>query len=1135
MQNYCCTQTFWVIKSLWESLSKIPRVMKFYILLLICSVSLVQATNSYAQTALVNLEIQNQTVKDVLNEIEKQSEFSFFFNTRHVDLQRKVSVSVKSDIFNALEAIFTGTNVKYSVLDKKIILSAEMKDLQSGKDLKKITGIVLDEKGEPIIGVNVVEKGTTNGVITDLDGCFNMSLPETAVLKLSYIGYNSMDIPVKGKTNLSITLIENTQSLDEVVVVGYGTVTKKDLTGAVASINLGNSIIGQKPITNVFQAVKGSVPGLNIGQASSSGGVPSFSVRGTNSISASNSPLIVVDGFVGASIESVNPLDIESMTVLKDAASSAIYGSQAANGVILITTKRGKNGKPRISANINVGIQDWACLPEMMNGGEYLQFLRDKRLAGDPNSTALDSKDLLTAKEYEAYQAGNEIDWYKEASQQSVIQNYQLSIDGSSEKINYYLSANYLSQEGLLKGDNYEKISLRSKVSTTITDWLKAGLNVSGYFEQREARTADMYLAQVQSPYGFVYMREEGLTDWMDLNPNGTFWGNPLWQTQREGFYDDANKGNYLLANANIDISVPWVKGLSLKLLGSYSLYNGMKAAFEHEKALVSSPNQMLDPSVRLSNAGGWMESSQDHSLMMNAILGYSRSFGNHAVDASLVAERKSVNNKYVKFSGYNFVNFGTTVLSYNGLNKANSTQYGGDAYDLSFKTPRIQSFLGRINYSFADRYNATFSIRNDGSSAFAPGFQHSTFMAAAAGWTISNEKFWIKNDHLNMLKLRFSWGENGNTGINAYSHFAKVNSGPSYIFGTEEGKVLNIGNMPNQQLGWERKSEWNIGVDFSIINERINGSFNYYNSITNDLLLESRVPIMTGFETILENIGKVGNKGVELNLNSTNITNKDFIWSTNYTFWMNRNKILALNGADLNKDGIPDDDIANRRFIGEPLGVIYDYEMEGIVQVGDVEYQEKYNRIPGDFKTKDLSGAEGVPDGKIDHYDKKIIGYTDPAFTMSMGNTFNYKNFELYFSLYWMCGGKKGYTKGNPRATAPSYFSQAKWITREYWTPENLNNEVPRANFTREDAANQWGCYQTRDFLRLQDLTLAYHVPRNLLNKVKIQNMKVFASAQNLFTLTNWIGLDPETGGEIGNYNNPTFKTISFGLNLSF
>lgn len=1138
MQKNCITPLLWAAKSPHATFKKTPIIMKsLFFACLIGSAGLVQATNTYAQTTTVSLHVENQTVGDVLQQIESKTEFSFFYNNRHVDLNRRVSVSMnETNIFKILDAVFDGTDIVYQVVDNRIVLSKRNESLplvqQSGK---KITGTVLDATGMPIIGANVMVKGTTNGTITDLDGKFTLDVEEGATLVVSYIGFANQEIKVGNQTNLSIAMKEDAEALDELVVVGYGTQTKKDLTGAVASVNLENSIINQKPVTNVFQAVKGSVPGLNIGQASTAGGVPSFSVRGTNSISANNSPLVVIDGFVGGSIESVNPLDIESMTVLKDAASAAIYGSQAANGVILITTKRGKSDKPRITGNVNIGIQDWAHLPDMMNGEEYLQFLTDKALAANPNTTALSPKDLLTAKEYEAYSQGHEIDWYKEASQSSIIQNYQLSVDGATDKMNYYFSANYTNQEGVLKGNNYQKIYLRSKINTTITDWLKAGLNISGNFDKRDDRIADMYLAQVQSPYGFIYMRDEGLSDWMDLNPNGTFWNNPLWGLQGEGFYDDVNKGNYLQTNANLDISIPWIQGLSLKLLGTYTLSNRLKASFEHEKALVSAPSQMSDPSVKLANAGGYMETSRSQSYLVNAILNYSKQIGKHFIDASAVFEQKGTNDSYVKFAGYNFSDFGTTVLSYNGLNKAASTQYSGDAYDLLFSPARMQSVLGRINYTFDNRYNATVSVRNDGSSAFAPGHQYATFYAAALGWTVSNESFWKKNDIVNMLKVRLSWGENGNSGINPYSHFAKVSSGGSYIFGTEEGKTLYIGNIPNQELGWERKGEWNLGVDFSLINERVNGSINYYKSVTRDLLVTSKIPIMNGFSSVLENLGKVGNQGVELNLNSVNIQNKDFEWRTDYTFWLNRNKILELNGADLDKDGVPDDDIDNRRFIGEPLGVIYDYVLEGIVQEDDVEYQQKYNRVPGDFKTKDISGPDGVPDGKIDSYDKKIIGYTDPSFTMTLGNTFKYKDFELYFSLYWMCGGKNGFMQANPQGTAPSYFPQAKWLNLDYWTPENPSNEIPRSTMSREDAASQYGCYQSRDFLRLQDVTLSYYLPKTALSKAGLANMKLFVTGTNLLTFTGWRGLDPETGGVIGNYNNPTFKTISFGLNVSF
>lgn len=990
-----------------------------------------------------------------------------------------------------------------------------------------VRGVVSDATGYSLPGVNVFNLNTKTGTITNIDGAYEVKAQKGDELQFSYISMKTITSKVTG-SKIDVVLHEDSEILNEVVVIGYGTSTKKDLTGAVASIKLEDTPLASIPNVNVLESLKGSLPGINIGISTSAGGTPGFSIRGQNSISAGNSPLLVVDGIIGGDFAQLNPQDIASIDVLKDASSAAVYGSRAANGVIIVTTKRGKTEKPQFNFNMSYGVNSWTRKPKMMNGKQYLQLRKDFYTAQGYEGSDLEPENFLKPKEWSAYQAGSEYNWLDEASRTGNTQNYQLSVSGAGDKFNYYVSANHYSQKGILKGDDFTRTSVLAKLEATVNDYIKAGINVSGNIRDYSGIGPDMYQATYLGPWGYMNSTEVGYENWLERYPGGnTTWSNPLWSSY--GVDDkDTRYGASLKSFA--EFKLPWVEGLSWRVNAAYNLSQVKQGRFNHENHYVNTMRltEMRDPSMFLKNANGNSRSNNGNSWLMNQIINYNRTFGLHKIDLTLMSERQRSHSDGVYASASDFEQAGTTVLGYNSLELGNVEKRGVDSY----KTQSSQlAYMGRVNYVYKNRYHGSASFRRDGFSAFGEGHKFGNFYSGALAWTITEEDF-MKNDILNYMKLRFSYGENGNPSIASYSTFPTIGYG-AYIFGTEYVKSMYQNKLANKTLGWERTQAYNFGVDFGLFNDRLTGNIEYYNSMTRDLLVTRRLPITTGYGSILDNMGKLANWGLEISLRSKNIQTHDFSWSTGLSFWMNRNKIKSLYGMDTDGDGREDDDLNNGWFIGKSLGAIYSYTVDGIVQESDTEYRNQYNAQPGDVKFVDISGPEGIPDGKIDAtYDRSIIGYTSPNFRMNMSNTLEYKNFQLYFSLDYVNGGGNRYMSDNEKGFNPNRMPDANWLAESYWTPENPSNVSPRANYNN---TRGWGFYQSREFLRLQDISLSYSFSSELLNKTKLfTSAKVFVSGKNLLTITDWRGMDPEAGQRIGE-GSPSSKLISVGANISF
>ncbi|MBR5068167.1 MAG: TonB-dependent receptor [Bacteroidales bacterium] len=970
-----------------------------------------------------------------------------------------------------------------------------------------VKGVVRDAMG-PTAGATVVQKGTNNGTITDLDGNFEISVPSNAVLVISFVGLDSQEIPVAGKKFIEVTL-EGNEELEEVVVVGYGTQKKSDITGSVASVD--KARLSKLPVTNVLQAVQGATAGVTISQGSSiPGDAPSALVRGRNSINAGTGPYIVVDGVPisksGGSLNDINPGDIESMEILKDASATAIYGTNGANGVILITTKHGKEGKPSISYNGYVGIEDFAHKMDFCNGAQITQRYKDY-VAQNAGETMYNDY-VKNQAEAAAQAAGQETDWiYDMVSRTGIIQDHNVTINGGAEKVKYFISGDYLSQKGVLKGFNYKRYSLRLNIDADVTDYLKIGTNTYIVSHNRDGGRVNFLMAEAMSPYGQVY-NEDGTYCIYPMASENLFF-NPMRDVNQD--HERRQWNINLNGYADVDFGHIWtpLKGLHYKFNFGYSYvpkrenyYNGAEQ------------NNL--------SGYGYIFNAETQNFTAENILSWARDFGKHHVDltALYAASRKKYHDNTAAASI--FIN--DEQLWHN---LAGGVTQVAKSYTDLYTTC---SQMGRINYSYDSRYLFTATVRRDGSSVFGDDNKYGVFPSVAIGWNIANEAFMEStSDWLSTLKLRLSYGKAGNEAIGVYETLAKMANAALALDGASATALYPSSRMGNSGLSWETTKSFNVGVDFGLLNNRINGNIDFYKSNTTDLLLQRNLPKISGYSNVYMNMGETANTGLEVTINSKNVSTKDFTWNTSLVWSWNKNEIKDLYG-----DG--KDDLGNRWFIGHPISVIYDYEMEGIWQKDEIERGDHQKQDPqaqaGDVKLRDIDG-----DGKITpEGDKTIQGQTTPKWIAGLTNTFTYKGISLSIFIQTVQGLKRN----NSLLAMASDEMGRRNSTLEvgYWSESNPTNEFRSLSKT----SNRWGYGFPRDasFTRIKDITLSYQVPARITQAMHINALTIYASGRNLFTFTDWIGWDPESditqrgwGGYENNY--PMTKSMVFGLNVTF
>ena len=971
-----------------------------------------------------------------------------------------------------------------------------------------VKGQVTDKNGDAVIGATVKVKNAQTGTVTYFNGNFSLSVQKAGTLVVSYIGYLAKEVAFNPGQTLNISIEEDATALDEVVVVGYGVQKKSDVTGSVTSIN--KDRLSKLPVTNVLQAVQGAAAGVTISQGSSiPGDAPSALVRGRNSINAGTGPYIVVDGIPisksGGSLNDINPSDIESMEILKDASATAIYGTNGANGVILITTKHGKDGKPSVSYNGYIGIEDFAHKMDFCNGSQITQRYKDY-VAQNPGETMYNDF-VKNQNEAEAQAAGRETDWlYDMVSQTGIIQDHNVTVNGGAEKIKYFISGDYMSQKGVLKGFNYKRYSLRMNIDADVTNYLKIGTNSYIVSHNRDGGRVNFMMAEAMSPYGKVY-EDDGSYCIYPMYTESLFF-NPMRDINQD--HERRQWNINLNAYAELNFGNIWkpLTGLTYKFNFGYS--------FVPKRENYYNGAEQNDP-----NGYGYIFNAETQSRTVENILTYAKDIQKHHFDITLLyaSSRKKYHDNTA--TGAKFIN---DELLWHNLG-GGGTQTAKSYTDL-YKTV---SQMGRLNYSYDSRYLFTFTVRRDGSSVFGADNKYGTFPSIALGWNIANEKFMEKADWLNNLKLRLSYGKAGNEAIGVYETLAKMSNAALTMDGQSATALYPSSRMGNSGLGWETTKTFNIGIDFGLLNNRINGNIDFYTSTTTDLLLQRNLPKISGYSNVYMNMGKTANKGLEVTINSKNIVTKDFTWGTNLVWSWNKNEIKDLYGDEKS-------DIGNRWFIGEPISVIYDYEMVGIWQKDEIERGDHLKwdpqAQPGDVKLRDVNG-----DGKIDPNDDKTIqGQTTPKWIGGLTNTFTYKNLSLSIFIQTVQGLKRN---NSLLAMASDEMGRRNSTTEiGYWTESNPSNEYRSLSKT----SNRWGYGFPCDasFTRIKDITLSYQFPTQITNALRISALTVYASARNLATFTSWKGWDPESditqrgwGGYENNY--PMTKSYVFGLNVTF
>ncbi len=984
--------------------------------------------------------------------------------------------------------------VRLTFLLLSLILLAFLGNAQEISVSGKVTGS--DGLGMP--GVTVLIKGTAQGTVTDSDGNFSISnVPSDGTLVFSFIGMRTQEIAVSGKTTINVVMEQETIGVDEVVVVGYGTQKKSDITGTVGSLN--QDRLEKVPNLTIAQAIQGSIPGVMI-NTSSAGSSPDevIMIRGRNSITAANDPLIIFDGVpYGGQLRDINPNDVKSIEVLKDASAAAIYGSRGANGVILVTSKLGTRGKATISYDGYYGIQSFVKIPDIMTGPEFYDFKNTR----EPGS--------ITASEQAVYDAGEWVDWYDLALRNGYSTQHNLSVSGGSENTSYYFSGGLTDVQGLAKGDDYFRVSMRFNLDSKIAKWLTVGTRTQLTYDDRSGLNV---IWDGGTGYDGVFWMNP-LTTVYDENGNLTInpWpeetqiGNPLQRL----LADNTDKSYQVVTNNHAIVDFPFIKGLQ------YRINTGVRLRFT-DTGTYWGRNTLRGLSSRGESS---TNRGQVENYTIENILNYNREFEKHSLF----------------FTGvYSFENYKNTSNALNASGYPNDflTWYSaGQAEvivpDYGYSSSSLISQMLRLNYSFDSRYLLTLTVRRDGFSGFGEETKWGTFPSAAVGWNIANEDFFdnlISNEDLiSVLKLRASYGLNGNQAIGPYSTIARM-AEENFINGTSTMPGYRPSTLGMDNLGWESSKTFNVGLDYGLLSGRISGDLNFYITNTYDLLLDRTISPIHGIREITQNIGETRNTGFEFSVNSRNIVKDNFSWTTSANFSVNKNEIVSLYG-ELDENGEEIDDVANGWFIGQPIRVNYGYVWNGIWQLGEEEQAAIYNKYPGGGKVIDVND-----DDLINPNDDRVIqGQRDPKFIWGMNNILNYKNFTFSFFMH----GIHGITQSNALESDNVFGRVLRNTTKKnWWTADNPTNDWyindPKGGSNGGLNATK---YYSKDFVRIKDITFSYDFAK-LFKSAGFSKLQFYATGRNLITISNWPGLDPELDAQIAL---PLQKEYVFGINLSF
>ena len=1126
---------------LYLSFKKTLLVMRIAIVLLLVGFLQTHANDAYSQKTKLSISFSNTELAKVLDKIEHESEFYFLYNEKLIDASRLVSIEAKEErIDEVLKTLFRGTDVEFTINDRKIILAPSYLS-ETQQPNKKINGRVTDVTGAGVPGASIVVKGLTVGTVTDSDGKFNLLMPGDAkVLIFSFVGMLTQEVVVGNKSSFNVQLIEETLGIEEVVAIGYGTMKKKDVTGSVGSV--GTKELKEISVARLDQALVGKIAGVQITQSSGGpGDAPLIRVRGIGSISAGAGPLYVIDGMPGGNIDALTPSDIESIDVLKDASASAIYGSRGANGVIIVNTKRGKSGEAKISFDTHMGWQSISRRPEFLTGKQQAQYayysIRNSNMdagndvSGDPakwkfplpqpfsdviNGTNTVNNDLLDL-----------------IFRTALEKEYQLSASGGSENFKYAVSLDHLDQDGIILNSYFKRYSVRANFDAKLTNRLSIQFNLNpSYTVQNIVPSAGTGAGAAEETTSqacawitfFPAYKDNGDYTLIDQAVSMTLW-HPVAVAKE---ITNIQKNTNLLGNLRITYKIR--DDLKLNILGGATLSNMSRMKFTPQ--LAAFVNNV---------ATGSQYSSVGLNWITEYTLDYNHTFGLHSFSglAGFTAQKD-----WSQLSSFTSNKFPNNLVP--TLNAVSGTLTGGAS---NINEWSMLSYLSRINYNYNNKYYATASYRTDGSSRFGEVNKWGVFPSFALSWRVSQESFLKNVAFLSELKLRASYGKTGNNNIGNYAHLATINYEKYALGGTQNGGFSQA-IIDNPNLTWETQSQKNAGIDVSLFDRRVSFSVDYFNSINSDLLLNVNIPSTTGFNSTLRNIGEVKNVGWEFTTSTLNLKGK-FEWTTDFNISKYRNEVVKLGPS-----GDPIYVGGNVTMIGQPIGMFYGWITNGIF-MNQAELDKgpifgagtKAASRMGDVRFVDVSGPLGKPDGKIDSYDKTIMGTPYPDFYLGMTNRFAYKNFSFNISLQGSYGNqilseaRVGATNG--RGTRVRMYS----IMADYWISPEKPGAGTSNSFRPNDTptGNNRGSWNDRyvdtgTFTRIKNMTLSYTLPSKFSSKLKMSSFKLYVSANNPFTFSKNTSFNPEVSARSGNLqpgndlnDYPIAKEVMMGLNVVF
>ena len=1077
-----------------RELKKLFCIMKLTFFFFLLSSNLVWAAQTYAQVTSLNLELNNVNLEEVFEAIRQQSEFEFFYNNDQVNTLVKVSVKAKNaDIKTVLEQALPAI-YEYKINDRYILINkrkeiAPVLSPQPQQTKKTITGKITDKEGESIIGANIVEVGTTNGTVTNVDGNFTLRVEQDAVLHISYIGYLSQDINTSGKNTFSIVLEEDATILDEVVAIGYGTVRKSDLTGSVSTVS--GKQFSDQPVKRVEDILQGRSSGVEVTTLSGMPGAGmKVRVRGTTSINKSSAPLYVVDGiFSSSGLEGLNPSDIRSIEVLKDASATAIYGSRGANGVILVTTRRGETGRAQITFDASIGISNMANRYDVLNAYEYATALND-----------IWGASTISAADLEAYKIGQKgIDWQDLMTQRGVSRDYKLSISGGSTTTRYLVSANILDQDAITITTKYKRNSLRANLDSEVTPWLTMSTKLNAARMHTHNGSVDLMNAINFSPTMELTNEETGV---YNKDPYNAVGDNPY--GARMVNYND-NYRYYL--NANTSLLFKIIDGLTLAVTGGYNYSHNPSYSFSSK---LRAPGALSGMSNNSGMTCYWQNTNN---------LTYQKMFGNHNITATAVWEISNNTNTYLSVSGSNLSN--ENIVGYWNVNNAATKSQSN-----SYSEESMASGVARIMYNYGGRYFLTGTFRTDGSSKFQGNNKWGYFPSGAIAWDMAKEDFMSTQHIFQQMKLRASFGITGNQDIDRYSTLGMLST-TSYGWGTSTDYTGYWGDsFATPDVRWEKTYQYDLGIDMGLLDNRVNLTLDWFLKQSKDLLFRKNVPMYNGGGSFWVNQGEVKNSGIEFSVTAYPLSNKEVTWETNFNATYVKNEVVDLAGEEFILDGINSALGGAMQIMkpGYPVGSFYLHKWKGFDDTG----ANLYETADGNLTTS--------PTGE----DQFIMGQASPAWTFGWNNMVSWKNWSVNIFI----NAASGFNRlNNTHFALTSMVGMFRFISLrdayyKGWDYVDNKAEAEYPSHTNSDTkyygnSDQW--LENASYIKLKNISVSYHIPKQV---AKFADVDLTVSGQDILTLTNYKGMDPEvynsyTGVDYGAY--PVPRTFTFGAKFTF